>query len=373
MRVLVALGLLWAALPAQAATVSKAVFGRIKDGRPLEQVTLTNDRGMTVKLINYGGIVTDLIVPDRNGRRDNVVLGFAQLADYENKNGDYALGAIIGRYAGRIAGARFAIDGREVRLTANDGPNALHGGPGSFDTKLWRLSTFRRGKVVGARLRYSSPDGEQGFPGTLNVRVTYSLMPDNALRIDYCATTTKATHLNLTNHSYFNLAGAGSGTVRNHRLQVLSDWLLETDGGGIPTGRMLPVSGPPFDLRESRPIGLMLATSHPQMNGRRGFNHSWVLANHGKLALAARLSEPRSGRVMEVLTTEPSLHAYSANWFSGHDAGSGGRILRPHVGLALETQHLPDSPNRLEFPSSLLRPGQVFRSTTMYRFVTRRS
>ena len=372
MRVLAALGLLWGALPAEAATVSRAAFGTIKDGRPVEQVTLANDRGMTVKLINYGGIVTDLIVPDRDGRRDNVVLGFAQLADYEKKNGDYAFGAIIGRYAGRIAGARFVIDGRVVRLTANDGPNALHGGPGSFDTKLWRLSTFRRGKVVGATLRYSSPDGEQGFPGTLKVRVTYSLMPDNALRIDYRATTTKATHLNLTNHSYFNLSGANSGTVWHHHLQILSDRLLETDRGGVPTGQMLPVSGPPFDLREPRPIGLMLATPHPQMEGRRGFNHSWVLANRGKLALAARLSERRSGRVMEVLTTEPSLHAYTANWFSGHDAGSGGQILRPHDGVALETQHLPDSPNRLIFPSTLLRPGQVFRSTTVYRFTSRR-
>lgn len=372
MRVLAALGLLWAAPPVEAATVSRAAFGTNKDGRPVEQVTLTNDCGMVVKLINYGGIITDLIVPDQNGRRDNVVLGFVQLADYEKKNGDYAFGAIIGRYAGRIAGARFAIDGLEVRLTANDGPNALHGGPGSFDTKLWRLNTFKRGKVVGAMLRYSSPDGEQGFPARLDVSVTYRLMPDNALRIDYEATTTQATHLNLTNHSYFNLAGAGSGTVRNHQLQILSDRLLETDESGIPTGRMLAVSGPPFDLREPRPIGLMLATPHPQMKGRRGFNHSWVLQNRGKLALAARLSEPRSGRVMEVLTTEPSLHAYTANWFSGNDAGSGGRILRPYDGVALETQHLPDSPNRPDFPSTLLRPGQVFRSTTVYRFTGRR-
>ena len=218
-------------------------------------------------------------------------------------------------------------------------------------------------------LRYSSPDGEQGFPGRLDVSVTYSLLPDNALRIDYAAEANRATVVNLTNHSYFNLAG--SGTVRNHQLQILSDQLLETDGGGIPTGRMLPVNGPPFDLREPRTIGAMLNTSHPQMQGRRGFNHSWILANDGRLAVAARLSEPHSGRVMEVLTTEPSIHAYTANWFSGRDAGAGGHILRPHDGVALETQHLPDSPNRPSFPSTLLRPGQKFRSTTVYRFGSR--
>ncbi len=369
MRALAALGLLWGASAGEAATVSRAAYGTAKDGRPVEQVTLANERGMTVKLINYGGIVTDVIVPDRDGRRDNVVLGFARLADYQAKNGDYAFGAIVGRYAGRIAGARFVVDGREVRLSPNDGSNALHGGPGSFDAKLWRLGTFRRRKVVGAVLHYSSPDGEQGFRGRLDVSVTYSLLPDNALRIDYAAEASRPTVVNLTNHSYFNLAG--SGTVRNHQLQILSDRLLETDGGGIPTGRMLPVNGPPFDLREPRTIGAMLDTSHPQMQGRRGFNHSWILANDGRLAVAARLSEPRSGRVMEVLTTEPSIHAYTANWFSGRDAGAAGHILRPHDGVALETQHLPDSPNRPSFPSTLLRPGQKFRSTTVYRFGSR--
>lgn len=357
-----------AAAPALGASVAVAPYGVAKNGQKVEQVTLANDRGMVVKIINYGADVTDIIVPDARGRKANVVLGFGNLADYEAKNGDYAFGAVMGRYAGRIARARFMLDGKEIRLVANDGPNALHGGPNGLFTKVWKMAPFHHGPIVGAVLHYISPDGEQGFPGQLDIEVTYTLEPDNALRIEYEVWTSKTTVLNLTNHSYFNLAGAGSGTVQHHRLQILSDKLMESDQGGIPDGRFLAVGGTPFDFRQPKPIDSMIGLSHPQMEGRRGFNHSWVLPFDGGLHLAARLEDPGSGRRLEVLTTEPSLTVYTGNYFSGRDAGAQGTVYRPHDGIALEAQHLSDSPNRSEFPTTVLEPGEIFRSTTIYRF-----
>ncbi len=371
MRIAVAALALLAAGSLEAATVSVRPYGRLSDGRAVDQVTLDNDRGMTVKLIGYGAIITDVVVPDAKGKRANVALGFASLADYEARNSD-AFGAVIGRYAGRIANARFTLDGREVRLQANDGPNALHGGPGGFDKKLWQVSPFKSRGNVGAVLRYSSPNGEQGFPGTLDVKITYTLLPSNALRIDYQATTDRTTVHNLTNHSYFNLGGAGSGSVRGHLLQIDSRRILETHDRGIPTGGRLAVAGTPFDFRRPASIASKIDTPHPQMIGRRGFNHSWLLDDGGKLARAALVFDPGSGRRLEVLTTEPSLHAYTANWFSGEVRGAQGTFYRPHDGLALETQHLPDAPNRRDFPTTLLRPGETFRSTTIYHFSTAR-
>ena len=359
-----------AALLLLAASVSQAPYGTTREGREVTQVTLDNGRGMIVKVIGYGAIVTDIIVPDREGKAENVALGFSNLADYEAKNGDYAFGAVMGRYAGRIANARFSIDGKEVRLKANDGANALHGGPGSFDTKVWNVAPFRRGRDVGAVLSYTSPAGEQDFPGRLSLRVTYTLTPANALRIDYQATTDAPTVLNLTSHSYFNLAGAGSGSVRGHLLQIPARQILATNAAGLPIGGFIDVRGTPFDVRRATPIRAMLDRPHKQMEGRRGINHSWLLGNGGRLVFAGRLSEPFSGRRLDVFTTEPSLHVYTANWFSGRDAGAQGKIYRQHDAVALETQHFPDSPNRPEFPSTLLRPGEVFRSTSVYRFAT---
>ncbi|HEY0413050.1 MAG TPA: aldose epimerase family protein [Allosphingosinicella sp.] len=361
------------AAPAWGATVTRLPYGVTKAGQPVEQATLTNDRGMIVRIISYGAIVTDIVVPDAKGRAANVALGFGSLADYEARNDDYAFGAVMGRYAGRIANARFTLDGREVRLVANDGANALHGGPGGLFTRVWAMTTFRRGHTVGAVLRYASPDGEQGFPGRLDLKVTYTLSPGDALRIDYEARSDRPTVLNLTNHSYFNLAGAGSGTVLGHRLQLASDRLLETDQGGIPSGRFLPVAGTPFDFRRPRAMGELIDVPHPQMLGRRGYNHSWILSFDGRLHLAARLSDPVSGRALEVLTTEPSLVVYTGNWFSGRDKGAEGKVYRPHDGVALEAQHLPDSPNRPEFPSTRLAPGMAWRSTTVYRFTVHRA
>jgi aldose 1-epimerase len=357
-----------AAMPAAAADVMLAPYGKTRDGREVTQVTLRNDRGMEVRLITYGAIVTDVVVPDARGRKANVALGFGSLAEYEAKNGNYGFGAIIGRYAGRIGNARFTLEGKEVRLTANDGANALHGGPGGFDAKVWDVRPVRGKAGVGAVLHYASPAGEQGFPGRLDVTVTYTLTPDNALRLDYRATTDAPTALNLTNHSYFNLAGAGSGTVRGHLLTIPADRILETDQAGIPSGRFVPVAGTPFDFRAPAPIAPMLDRAHPQLEGRRGLNHSWVLGNGKRLVRAARLLDPGSGRRLDVLTTEPSLHAYTANWFPGTDKGAQGKIYRQHDALALETQHYPDAPNHPDFPSTILRPGETYRATTIFRF-----
>ena len=362
-----ALVLLCSPAAAEAAKVSTARYGTTRGGQPVDQVTLENDRGMSVKIIGYGAIITDVVVPDRRGRRANVALGFASLRDYETRNDD-GFGVVVGRYAGRIANARFTLAGREVRLQANDGQNALHGGPGGLDKKVWQISPFKRGRNVGAVLRYSSPHGEQRFPGKLDLSITYTLTPANALRIDYEARTDRPTVLNLTNHSYFNLAGAGSGSTRGHVLGIDSRAVLETDEKGIPTGKMVAVEGTPFDFRRPAAIGSRIDLSHAQMAGRRGFNHSWVLNNGGKLSLAATVLDPVSGRRLEVLTTEPSLHAYTGNWFSGQVLGAQGKLYRPHDGLALETQHYPDAPNRPDFPSTELRPGETFRSTTVYRF-----
>ena len=354
-------------LAAAAAPVEARPYGRLSDGRAVTEYVLRNERGMEVRFLDYGGIVTAIEVPDRAGRRANVVLGFGSLADYEAKNANYRFGAIMGRYVGRIAGARFALDGREYRLTPNDGPSALHGGAGApgFDSRFWRVQPLRDGAV----LRYSSPAGEQGFPGTLAVSVTYRILPDDALRIDYQARTDAPTVLNLTNHSYFNLAGAGSGTVLDHVLRMPAERYLETDDAGIPTGRMLPVARTPFDFRRAKALRACIAADHPQLAGRRGYNHSWILGGSGGAPrFAARLSDPRSGRTMDVITTEPSLHVYTGNWIPGTDAGAQGAVYRAHDAVALETQHLPDSPNRPEFPSTVLRPGETYRSTTIYRF-----
>jgi aldose 1-epimerase len=343
-----------------------------KDGKNITQMTLSNDRGMVVKLINYGAVITDVIVPDARGAKANVVLGFPSLADYEAKNANYGFGAAIGRYAGRIANARFVLDGKEVRLAANSGPNTLHGGPGGLDTKVWTIRPYVNEGKNGAILNYSSPAGEQGFPGKLDVQIIYTLTDDNQLRIDYEATTAAPTALNLTNHSYFNLAGAGSGTVRDHRLQIAAGRFIEIRPDGIPTGRFPAVDGTPFDFRRPAPIGATMDKPHPQMEGQRGYNHGWLLDDRKGLALAARLSDPKSGRSMEVLTTEPSLHVYAGGWFGGADKGAQGTPYRPHDGIALQTEHLPDSPNRPDFPSTILRPGETYRSTTIFRFSTTR-
>jgi aldose 1-epimerase len=344
-------------------------YGVTAGGERVRQYELARD-DMIVRFLDYGGIITAIEVPDRDGQSDNVVLGLPDLAAYESRNSSYFFGGIVGRYAGRIANARFTIDGREVRLDANDGPNALHGGSRdrNFIARIWRVEPLADG--TGAVLHYASPDGDQGFPGRLDVAITYRLLPGHALRIDYEARTSAPTVLNLTNHSYFNLAGAGAGPVFDHRMTVHSDHIVAASDMGIPTGDFLPVAGTAFDFRAERPLGDCLEQAMPRISGFCGYNHSWMVERDapGALVAAARVREPRSGRTMEVLTTEPTIHAYVANHFPGTDMGAAGVLLKPHHGLALETQHLPDSPNRPNFPTTLLRPGEVFRSTTVFRF-----
>jgi aldose 1-epimerase len=340
------------------------------DGRVVEEATLANDRAMVVKVIGYGATVTEIRVPDRRGRIANVVLGYGSLADYVAKNEKNRFGAVVGRYAGRIAGARFTLDGREYRLKPNDGPNALHGGaePG-VDFKLWRVRPIREGRTVGAAFRYTSPDGEQGFPGALSVTVTYRLSPDNVLRVDYEARSTRPTVLNLTNHSYFNLAGAGSGSVGGQRLTILADRYVETDAGGIPTGRFPAVAATPLDFTRPQPIGARWDLKAPPMSARGGYNHGWIL-DPERGTRAAVLEDPVSGRRLELATTEPVLQAYTGDYIDGRDVDSAGRPIRPRDGIALEPMHLSDSPNRSDFPTTVLRPGEVFRSTSFYRFTT---
>jgi aldose 1-epimerase len=356
-------------MAAAAPGISTARYGTAGDGRPVQQVTLASGR-MVVKLIALGASVTDVTVPDRNGRAANVVLGYGSFADYEAHIRRNYFGATVGRYAGRIANARFAIDGRDYRLQANDGANALHGGaaPG-LESKIWSLSTFREGKTVAAAFHYRSPDGEQGFPGALDVTVTYRLLSPTTLRIDYAARTTKATVLNLTNHAYFNLAGAGSGSVTGERLRIAAAHYVETDQSGIPTGRFPVVAGTPLDFRTVHAIGERIDVRSPPMGARGGYNHAWLLDKKaGALGIAAVLEDSVSGRALTISTTQPSLQVYTGDYFSGEDLGAQGRIYHPRDGIALEAQHLSDSPNHPAFPNTLLRPGQVFRATTIWRF-----
>lgn len=344
------------------------VYGVTQDGRTVERHSLRAPAGMVVRFLSLGGIVTAIEVPDRNGRIANVALGLPDLAAYEARNEHYRFGALMGRYAGRIAGARFDIDGREIRLAANEGPNALHGGTGAgFDARIWAVEPQ---DDDAASLRLVSEDGDQGFPGRLDVAATYRLLPDNALRIDFEARADTPTMLNLTNHSYFNLAGAGAPSVRDHRLRIFATRIAEAGGDGLPTGRFPDVAGTAFDFREARAIGERIDIVAPHVTGFPGYNHSWMVdgADGRALRPAARLEHRGSGRTLEVLTTEPSIHIYTANHFDGSDKDASGAPLVRHCSIALETQHLPDSPNRPGFPSTALRPGEVFRSTTVFRF-----
>jgi len=326
---------------------------------------LVNRRGSSVSFIALGGIITAIEMPDRRGRRENVVLAFGDLRAYETQR--IYLGCIVGRYANRIAGARFSLDGVEYPLAATDGASCVHGGRRGFDKAVWRVS---QDSVQSAALTRRSPDGEEGFPGNLDVVVRYTLSDFDELRIEYQAVTDRPTIVNLTNHSYFNLAGEGSGDILNHRLEVRASSYTPADRFLIPTGAFAPVEGTLFDFRRPTAIGDRIRTPHPQMIAGKGYDLNYVIdrEDQGGLACAARLMHPRSGRAMEVLTTEPGLQLYTGNLLDGTLAGPSGRLYRQSDGLCLETHHYPDSPNRPEFPSPVLRPGAAYRSTTVYRF-----
>ena len=343
-------------------------YGSLADGSDIYEYTLRNASGMEFQFITFGGIITSIRVPDRQGRLSNVALGFDNLAQYAGAHPYF--GAITGRYANRIARARFTLDGVEYALAQNDGENSLHGGDVGFDKRVWQA----RQLDDGVELSYHSPAGEEGYPGALDVSVRYRLDDDGALRIDYAATTDAPTVLNLTNHSYFNLRGEGEGTIYDHILTLNADCYTPTDALLIPTGEIAPVAGTPFDFRQPKVIGAGQRSSHAQIVGARGYDHNFVLRREGlasnELGFAARLYEPSSGRVMEVWTTEPGIQFYAGNMLDVSLVGSSGRLYRQSDGLALETQHFPDSPNQPQFPSTALRPGERFQSTTVYKFTT---
>jgi aldose 1-epimerase len=342
------------------AAAAPAAAQMIDDDPEIREYVLENEAGTRLRFLNYGAIVTGIEVPDREGRRANVVLGYGRESEYRELNHKNLFGAMVGRYAGRIANARFTLDGEEIGLQANDGPNALHGGSPGIERQIWDVEPFRDARGVGATLRLVSPDGDQGFPGELALEVTYILQEDDAIRLEYAAQTTRPTVLNLTNHSYFNLGGAGSGSVEDHLLRIDTSLSVEASEAGIPTGRFAAVEGTPLDFREARRIGERIPAA--------GYNHSWLLAANDASEPAIRLHDPESGRTLDITTTEPSVHAYTGDYIDGRDRDAEGRPILPRSGIALETQHLADSPNQPHFPSTKLDPGEVYRSVTVWDF-----
>jgi len=361
-----------AATPAASAQgrITSQSFGTAPDGKAATLYTLTNSRGVEAAITNYGGIVVSLKVPDRQGRLGDVALGYDDLAAYV-KSSPY-FGALIGRYGNRIANGKFKLNGVTYTLAKNNGPNHLHGGIKGFDKKVWQATPIRRRGAVGVALRYLSPNGEEGYPGNLTTKVVYLLTDRNELRIDYTAVTDKTTVLNLTHHSYFNLAGAGNGDILGHRMMINANRFTPVNSNLIPTGELRSVRGTPFDFRRPTAIGARINQNDQQLKFGKGYDHNYVLNRRGTAAsLAARVSEPKSGRVMEVYTTEPGMQLYTGNFLDGTNIGKGGKPYKFRYGFCLETQHFPDSPNRPRFPTTTLRPGRVYRQTTIYKFSAR--
>lgn len=346
--------------------MQKTPFGKMPDGQAIDLYTMTNSHGMQVAIMNYGGIVVSLKVPDRAGHFDDVVLGFDNLDGYLKPEPYF--GALIGRYGNRIGHAQFTLDGKTYHLPKNDGDNTLHGGTKGFDKRVW-TAREAGSRPPALELTYLSKDGEEGFPGNLSVTVTYTLTDANELKIDYVAKTDKDTVLNLTNHSYFNLAGQGNGDILGDQIMINADRFTPVDAGLIPTGELKSVAGTPFDFRKSAVIGAHINDNNEQLKLGKGYDHNFVLNRNGSgLSLAARVTEPRTGRVMEVLTTQPGVQFYTGNFLDGTIHGKGGKVYGHRYALCLETQHFPDSPNKPSFPTTELKPGQTYHQTTVYRF-----
>jgi len=348
------------------AAMKGAPFGKSPDGETIEIFTLKNAKGMEARIITWGGALVSLRVPDAHGQLGDVVLGYDDMDGYL-KNTAY-FGALIGRYGNRIGNARFSLDGHEYHLYANDGKNSLHGGKRGFDKRVW---TVLNATDHSLELRYVSPDGEEGYPGTLTSTVRYTVAPDNSLHLNYTETTDKDTVQNLTNHTYWNLAGAGSGEIVDEDIQINADRFTPVDSGLIPTGELRSVAGTPLDFRKPMKIGARIDSNDEQIKLGKGYDHNFVLNRSGDgLVLAARVHDPKSGRVMEVLTTQPGVQFYTSNMLKGPMKGKDGQVYNYRGALCLETHHFPDSPNKPNFPSTELKPGQTFHSETVYRFST---
>jgi aldose 1-epimerase len=351
----------------EAATrIERKPFGKTPAGEPVELFTFTRAGAPTVAITNLGGHIVKILAPDRAGRVADVTLGYRDFAGYL---GDRAyFGSLVGRYANRIAKGRFTLDGKAYTLAANNGENSLHGGPTGFQKRLWTPKVVSGPDGDALELTYVSRDGEEGYPGTLTAKVVYSLRKDGGLAIEYTATTDAPTIVNLTNHAYFNLAGEGEGTILDHEIQIEADHFTPVDATLIPTGERRPVAGTPLDFREPAAIGARIDATDEQLRAGGGYDHNFVLREgKGELRLAARVVEPKSGRVLEVLTTEPGLQFYSGNFLDGSIAGKSGRPYVKRGAFCLEAQHFPDSPNQPAFPPVVLRPGQTYRQTTVYR------
>jgi len=345
------------------AAVSKKDYGKTAGGAAVDLYTLTTAAGMKAEIITYGGALVSLTAPDKSGSYGDVILGMDNIKGYETPVPYF--GALIGRYGNRIGKAQFALDGKTYKLPANDGPNTLHGGIKGFDKRIW---SAKPGTGASLELTYVSKDGEEGFPGTLSAKVVYTLTDKNELTIDYTATTDKSTVVNLTNHAYFNLAGPGEGTILGHEVMINADRFTPVDATLIPTGELKAVKGTPFDFTKSTAIGARIDHADEQLKFGKGYDHNWVLnRSGGALSKAAEVREPKTGRVMEVWTTEPGLQFYTGNFLDGSLKGKG-KTFQHRGAFCMETQHYPDSPNKPNFPSTTLKPGQTYKTSTVYRF-----
>jgi aldose 1-epimerase len=346
--------------------VKKESFWTLPDGTSVDLYTITNAQGMEIRATNYGGIVVSLRVPDKKGNLDDIALGFDDLKGYL-ANTPY-FGAIIGRYGNRIANGKFTLDGKEYTLARNNGPNSIHGGLKGFNKVVWQGESFQGPAGVGIILSYTSKDGEEGYPGNLKTKVTYTLTDKNEWIIDYEAVTDKATPVNLTEHTYFNLAGEGKGDVLGHLLQLNASRFTPVDQNLIPTGELRPVKSTPLDFTQPTGIGARIDADYEQLRLGHGYDHNFVIdRKDSDPVLAARVKEPTSGRVLEVYTTEPGVQLYTGNFLDGTITGKGGHVYKQRFGFCLETQHFPDSPNNPDFPTTVLRPGQTYHSRTIYK------